>query len=623
MCGIVGCINRFSPVDHELIEMMCSVIRHRGPDDNGIFCRQSVGIGMQRLSILDIKGGHQPIFNEDNSLAIVYNGEVYNYKELYQDLLRKGHQFRSRCDTEVVIHQFEEQGIHSPQSLNGMFAYAIWDDNSGKLFMARDRIGIKPLYYYFDGNRFFFASEIKSLLVKGGVEKSLNIKALWDYLTFRYVPEPDTIWEGIKKLPPAHWLELDTKTWSCTLKKYWDMPFASDKIIAEQKPESLYLEEFKNLFEDSVSRHLQADVPVGILLSGGLDSSAVMAAVNQIRPEKTYAFSIGFKDGGEYNELPFSREAAQHLNIDPFEITMDHKDFIDFLPEFVYLTDEPLADLASIPLYYVSKLAAGHVKVVLSGEGSDEVLCGYDFENLYKMMETKRHSKKLPYYLKKYILKPFMNIETSNGYYDFPSHSRISMTNFFSEEDKKSLFISSPDCSESLKLILEYYRRVPSLHPMNKILYMASQSWLVEDLLMKADKMTMANSLELRVPFLDHRIVEWAARLPVSMKIGYLQGQLVTKKILRMYAKDKIPQSIISRPKKGFPVPAYNWLSGELKPFVSDVLNGSSHCLSIFEKEELFALVKKGTSINAGITDRHKLWHLLILELWMQRWLSN
>ncbi len=621
MCGIAGYIRRNRDIEERMVKDMCNMIRHRGPDDEGLFVQGPVGLGMRRLSIIDIAGGHQPIFNEQGTMCTVFNGEIYNYKELRSSLLAQGHEFSTRTDTEVLVHQYEKSGRDCVSALNGMFAFAIWDELQQRLFIARDRMGIKPLYYYFDGERFLFASEIKSLLVEDCIKPQLNENGLWDYLTFRYVPEPETIWKGIRKLPPAHWLMLNTRSWNLTVERYWDIPYPHGEPSA-CADESQMAEEFGGVFEDSVARHLQADVPVGILLSGGLDSSAVLAAVSRLHTDKIFSFSVAFKDGGEFDELNYARQAARHADAQNYEVVIDHNDFMDFLPEFVWHTDEPLADLASVPLYYVSKLAREHVKVVLSGEGSDEILGGYDLELFMREVQRAGRLSRFPAFIRNALCGTILSKESGIDPVDIPSHRAFHMTNIFSHEEKRRLFQTTPAAAgDSIKLIREYYNRVKGSNPLNQVLYTFSQSWLVEDLLMKADKMTMANSIELRVPFLDHRIVEWAAKAPPSMKIGMLNNKLVTKKVLRMYANAKVPESIISRPKKGFPVPAYGWLSGELKSFAMDILGAGSRSAGLFDRKLLSSYVHNGTRSEAGVMDRHKLWSLLILELWMRRWL--
>jgi asparagine synthase (glutamine-hydrolysing) len=619
MCGITGYLDRFKKVEEQSIRNMCSRILHRGPDDEGIYCRDNLGIGMRRLSIIDIEGGHQPIANEDETLRIVFNGEIYNYRELYNELEKDGHAFRTRSDTEVIVHLYEKYGVRCVDRLNGMFAFAVLDDRNKCIFIARDRMGIKPLYYSLSDKKFLFASEIKSLLVDNGIEKNLNIAAIWDYLSFRYVPEPDTIWKGIYKLPPAHWMKFDITTWRMNMRRYWDIPYQRDNTKNKAKSDNDYLREFSELFEDSVSRHLQADVPVGILLSGGLDSSAVLSAVNRVHNGKIYSFSIGFEDGGEFSELEYARIAARDIGAINHEVIIGHKEFVDFLDDFVWFTDEPLADLASVPLYYVSKLASSHVKVVLSGEGSDEILAGYDLEHIFSEYEKQRERIFLPSWIMRII--PDSVFKTNVNYYDQPSRNLFHMTNIFPADRKKQLM--GGDHADSLLLLKNYYKRVKDVHPLNQILYVFSQSWLVEDLLMKADKMTMANSIELRVPFLDYRLVEWAARLPVRLKIGGYHDSLATKKVLRMYSDDKVPSSIIKRSKKGFPVPAYDWLSNKLKSFATEMINHNSRVAEYFNVQILKEIVQYGTASGAGILDRHRLWSILILEIWMKRWLKR
>jgi asparagine synthase (glutamine-hydrolysing) len=624
MCGIAGYIDRYRPGEEAMVRMMCSRINHRGPDDDGFFCDDKVALGMRRLSIIDLSGGKQPVFSEDGSVVLVFNGEIYNYKELTRDLSGKGHRFRSRTDSEVIVHQYEELGSDCVTKLNGMFAFAIWNKRARKLYMARDRMGIKPLYYLFDEKKFVFASEIKAM---GGrdffSESQINFKAVWDYLTYRYVPEPDTIWLGIKKLEPGHWIELDTEKWTMRVVRYWEIPFERDDSQKTLRNEEEYIEEFEWLFEDAVRRHLQADVPVGVLLSGGLDSSAVLSAIKGIHGKAVYSFSVGFKQGKEFSELEYARQIAKHAGAINHEIVIGRKEFADFLDDFVWYTDEPLADLASVPLYYVSKLAAEHVKVVLSGEGSDEILAGYDLDIYHQRYERLRKFQRAPIWLRIHILKRLLGPDVGVDYYDLPRSSSFHMTHVFPEETKKRLFGNRYDFPNSMTLVKGYYDRVKGVAPINQILFAFSQSWLVEDLLMKADKMTMANSIELRVPFLDYRIVEWAARAPVSLKIGFMDGKVVTKKILRIYCQGKIPESIIQRPKSGFPVPAYEWLSGDLKDFVRDVLSSQSYVSGIFEKSALAEMVIRGTDGTAVLMDRHRLWSLLILELWLRRWLRN
>jgi asparagine synthase (glutamine-hydrolysing) len=624
VCGIVGYIDRYNPVDGDVVREMSSMIAHRGPDDEGYYCVDRVALGMKRLSIIDLFGGKQPILNEDGSIVLIFNGEIYNYQELTEDLAKRGHKFRTKTDSEVIVHQYEESGTDCVAELNGMFAFALWNGGKRTLYLARDRMGIKPLYYVFDDRHFRFASEIKAL-GSGGFfsDTRLNERAIWDYLTFRYVPEPETIWLGIKKLEPGHWIELDTVKWTMRVVRYWEITYEPDRKDTGKKIENEYLEEFSWLFEDSVRRHLQADVPVGVLLSGGLDSSAVLSAIKRIHGETVYSFSVGFEEGGEFNELNYARKVAKHVGAINHEIVIGHKEFIDYLPQFVWYTDEPLADLASVPLYYVSRLAAEHVKVVLSGEGSDEVFGGYDLEKHFERFEKFRRYRVFPRWFRKHMLKPLLGSSAEIGYYDAPRNELFHMTNVFSEDEKKLLFSKEVDFAHSMTLVKNYYDKVKKVHPINQVLFVFSQSWLVEDLLMKADKMTMANSIELRVPFLDYRLVEWAARAPVSLKIGTMNGEVVTKRILRIYCQDKIPQSIIQREKRGFPVPAYRWLSEELKDFVMDVLGPQSYVSAIFQKGVLAEIISRGTEGDAVLMDRHRLWSILVLELWFKRWLQG
>jgi asparagine synthase (glutamine-hydrolysing) len=631
MCGIVGYFNLGLKREDGLMLLhhMCETIAHRGPDDNGFYANEWVGLGIQRLSIIDLVSGHQPVQNEDGSKQIIFNGEIYNFRELRFKLQEEGHRFLTASDTEVILHQYEEDGKDGVNHLNGMFAFAIWDQRKQSLFIVRDRMGIKPLYYYWDGQKFFFASEIKALLSTPLVKRQLNLQALWDYLTFRYIPQPETIWTNIYKLLPGHYLTISLDKPKPEIECYWDIPYHDDITV---KSEGEYFEEFESLFLDAVRLHLIADVPVGVLLSGGLDSSSVAAAIAEVHNSQLSSFSVAFQDSPSINELPFARKVASRVGTDHHEIVIGEKEFCDFLPKFIRLTDEPLADLASVPLYYVSHLARQKVKVVLSGEGGDEILGGYHLDVTVRGWDKICQFQHLPRWLRESILpwvaqifgrKIKEHIKKAN----IPIDQRLTlypdnMTNYLTSTEKQTLFREILPLKDSFSIIKDEISRLPTRIPLHQLLYIYCQSWLVEDLLMKADKMTMANSIELRVPFLDHRIVEWAAGTPAWVKVGRNNlGAYETKRVLRNFARARLPEEILRRPKQGFPVPVYDWLKSVLKSYATEMLTSPDTKIYRWLKpEEIRRQLDRGTHNKSSLIERHRLWNLLILELWAREW---
>jgi asparagine synthase (glutamine-hydrolysing) len=633
MCGIAGFID-ITPDEDEsmhLLQQMCDEILHRGPDDEGYYIDKNVGLGIRRLSIIDLPGGHQPISNEDGTRHIIFNGEIYNFQNLRRQLQKQGHQFTTFSDTEVILHQYEQDGTDCVKKLNGMFAFAIWDEFNKTLLLARDRMGIKPLYYYWDGHQFLFASEIKALLASGCIPRALNQKALWDYLTYRYIPQPETIWSNIYKLLPAHTLIFKPDRSEIKIHRYWNIPYTREEKA--NKTSTAYLQEFENLFLDAVRLHLQADVPVGILLSGGLDSSAVAAAVSEVHNTSVHSFSVAFQDSPSTDERRYARQVAGYIGTDHHEIEIDEDDFLHFLPHMVYYSDEPLADLASVPLYYVSQLASQKVKVVLSGEGSDEILGGYHFDQSMKRWDWIRRFQYIPKDIRQKIIEPLMNrlggswkeriqIVNANPEHQLAIFPR-NMTNYLSSTEKQKMFRKPVSFDDSLDIIRSESMNIETRDLLHQFLYIYCQSWLVEDLLMKADKMTMANSIELRVPFLDYRLVEWAARSPASVKVGRagLGRPYVTKRVLRQFASKRLPKEIILRQKQGFPVPVYDWLNKGLKSWAVDLLTSNDTQLYRWlQKEPVHRQLKHGTQKQSTSLNQHRLWNLLILELWLRRW---
>jgi asparagine synthase (glutamine-hydrolysing) len=630
MCGIAGYyfLNGNRPAGDQLLHTMCDSMAHRGPDEEGYYVDGAFGMGMRRLSIIDLSGGQQPMSNEDESKHIVFNGEIYNYREIHKELVARGHEFKTASDTECILHLYEDRGADCVHALNGMFTISIWDSRTKTLFLARDRMGVKPLYYYWDGKTFLYASEIKAIAASGLVDLEINPQALWDFLTFRYVPQPQTVWKNIYKLPPAHTLFFRQDGKGPVISRYWDIPYDDN---AEEKSPEEYIAEFEQLFLSAVGYRLIADVPVGILLSGGLDSSAVAAAISETHNAGLNSFSVAFSDSPETNELEFARMVSQHTGTIHHEVVIGKREFLDFLPEFVRYADEPLADLASIPLYYVSRLARQNgIKVVLSGEGSDEVLAGYGFERTQQMWNSFRRAQGLPAPMRKatsLLAAPLVGDKWKDklSWLNMPEGEWLrttpfNMTHFFSHNQQRALF-SGFTGAPSAAGLLEQTRQAPTRVPLHQALYSYAQSWLVEDLLMKADKMTMATSVELRVPFLDYRLVEWAARTPTWVKVGGgPAGKYESKWVLRRFAETRLPRQIIGRPKRGFPVPVYDWLQNDIKEWAFSTLGANAKIYDWLDRTEVKKYLRRGTETSATVTDRHRLWHLLILELWLQEW---
>ncbi|ETZ04405.1 asparagine synthase (glutamine-hydrolyzing) [Holospora undulata] len=614
MCGIAGIVGSFDQaLGTELIQKMLSVIEHRGPDSNGYWSRNGFAFGMQRLSIIDIAGGDQPIWDKESGVGIVFNGEIYNFKKIRASLETSGIKFHTHCDTEVILQLYLQKGIAAIHDFEGMFGICLYDPGIQKVFLIRDRLGVKPLYYYHDQKSFVFGSEIKSILEALPQKPELNKQSLWHYLTLRYVPFPETIWENVCKLEPGHYLEYDLTAHTSTISKYWEINFCSEKSVKTRD----YEKEFETLFLEAVEKRLLAsDVPVGILLSGGLDSSCVAAAAVELGHKNFHTFSIGFEDGGQFNELPYAKKMAEYIGSNHHEVIISQNQFTDFIDEFVWYADEPLADLASIPLYFVSKLASKHVKVVLSGEGADETLAGYNLDVLAKKLSYLKLLNFLPScVLKRLPFAILQNLSTS-GYISFLKENATYMTNIFSEDEKKKLCLFSAQKS-SREYIKDLYRKSRSREPIDQLQQAYCQSWLVEDLLMKADKMSMATSLELRVPFLDHKLVEWCATLPLEWKVGSLARRFTTKRILRSFAEKRIPKEIITRPKQGFPVPAYKWIQSDLFDFAKENLESKS-LETFFHKDELSSLLQKLKDGDLHIA--HQVWNLIVLSRWINKW---
>ena len=624
MCGITGWFGIDVPADARAARLaaMSATLQHRGPDDRGRYIDDHVALAIQRLSIVDVAGGQQPMASDDGAIQLVFNGEIYNHAALRRALERDGVGFRTRSDTEVILRLYERAGLAALTQLNGMFAIALWDRARATLTLVRDRLGVKPLYYAGVGGGLVFGSEIKAILASGVVARTLDEHGLWDYLTFRYVPAPHSIWRGVAKLPPGQWLQIRADGRGPQLRAWWQMPMAAPHHPA---PDREYEDQFAALFQDAVDLRMLADVPVGVTLSGGLDSSAVAAAASAGGAQlKTY--TVAFADSPATDERPYARAVANQLGCDHHEIEIGQREFMEFLPEFVWYTDEPLADLAAIPLYYVCRLAAQQVKVLLSGEGSDEILAGYTFDERVREWDTTAATAAARWPARaRSALGPLVRALPAawRATTAEAAAQPLSMTDYWSSADKRALLKRPADWPDSLDRVRAHYAQMADQPPLNQALYSYCHDWLVEDLLMKADRMSMATSVELRTPFLDYRLVEWAARLPLHLKVGRTAAGYRSKEILRRYARARLPASVIERPKQGFPVPVYGWLANSLREWAHGLLLANdSQLANYLERAPLTAVVAAGTAAAATTLERHRLWNLLVLELWCRRWLG-
>jgi asparagine synthase (glutamine-hydrolysing) len=625
VCGICGKLNfdREARVSPRLLKSMADSIQHRGPDDEGYYVSGPVGFGFRRLSIIDLSTGHQPICNEDASVWIVFNGEIYNYQELRIQLLAKGHVFKSQTDTEVIVHLYEEFGEACVEKLRGMFAFAIWDDRQQTLFIARDRIGIKPLYYWLDEKSLVFGSEIKAILADPDVKPEVVPEMIDRFLTFYYVPGEETLFRNIRKLAPGSYLVV--KNGQARISQYWDLrfsPTAQSFEAAEKK--------FLEILEESVALHMISDVPVGFLLSGGVDSTAMLGFAVGKTVYPLSSFTLGFDSPGLADERPYAKLAAACYGSEHHEMTITAKEFSDFLPEFAWHMEEPVCEPQAVALYYVSKMAKDFVKVLISGEGGDEAFAGYQtyrgvlwlerlknilgplnstassiLASMNRILGARRLSK----------YGPLMRLPFKDYYYSRTS-SPFSYFNTHAHELYSTGFGDTVDKNFSTLAVKTYLGDDRGGSYVNRMLYVDTKTSLPDDLLLKADKMTMANSIELRVPLLDHKLLEFAAGLPENFKI---RG-LTTKYLVKTALRHRLPKEILHRKKAGFPVPYEMWLRTELKGWLSDVLL-DSRTLSrgYFKKSGIESLLSKDSTQGGHSKE---LLSLVALELWHREFLD-
>ena len=622
MCGICGLVESDprAPVDERLLRSMCSVLEHRGPDDEGLFVGQGVGIGARRLSIIDVEAGHQPMANENESVWAAQNGELYNFVDLRPELESKGHRFRTRCDTEVLVHLYEEHGDRLMDRLNGMFAFAVWDASDRKLLLARDRPGIKPLFYYHDAERLIFASEIKAILEHPAVPRELDLVGLHHYLTLHYAPAPYTCFKGIRKLPPGH--ALTVQDGRVDVFQYWDVEPSED---APPDVEEQILDELR----ESVRRRLVSDVPLGIFLSGGIDSSTVATLAQQVSPECIKTFSIGFEERS-FSELDYARAIAERIGSEHHEhVVRPH--VADLLPKLVWHNDEPACDASMVPTYFLSQFAREHVTVALSGDGGDELFGGYEtyaahnVARLYRRLPAPARrllrwgAHRLPVSSRKVSFDFKAKRFTDRAELDF-GRAHILYNGLFSEDEKRRLYL--PDVAGALRdadtfdTFSEWLSGDAQCR-MRSYLHADFKRYLPDDILVKVDRMSMANSLEVRTPFLDHRVIELAARLPGEAHVRGTRKKCVLKRVVA----GLIPPAILRRKKQGFSIPVYLWLRNELRPMVMDVLSPDGiRRQGVFDPGEVDRLVRDHMAGRKN--NGFELWALLVFCLWWERFME-
>jgi len=629
MCGICGEFRwgREAQADSELVRRMTSTLVHRGPDDEGFHVKGPVGLGMRRLSIIDVAGGHQPIFNEDGTVVVVYNGEVYNYRELKAELEALGHRFQTQSDTEVLVHAYEVWGDSFPSRLNGMFAFALWDEKKVRLLIGRDRMGIKPLYYRLTPDKIGFASEIKALRADPSFSKEIDPQALDEYLSLRYVPAPRSIYSDVKKLEPGH--TLSVQGGKPQFKRYWNFPLPS---VLRRKTMPEYLEELDALLSDAVKRQLMSEVPLGLFLSGGLDSPTIAYYATQAHGKALTSFNIHFGHGS-YSEREGAGAAARKLGLNHKEMEVD-EDVQSILPQLVDIFDEPFADDSAIPTYFLTKLARQFMTVALSGDGGDELFGGYP---TYIADAASAWYRRLPHFVQGALRKSahFLPVSHERISFDFKVRAFLNAAGrpqpaahfgwqeILTAEDKAGFYrhefqrqILGRPPWESFE---RAYREAGARNPLERMLYVDQKTFLADEYLVKVDRLSMAHSLEVRPPFLDHRLVEFAAAIPPELKV---KG-LTTKYLIRRLMKDRLPPGIIRGAKKGFSPPMPFWLAeGPLGAHAKEVFaSGVFESTGMLRGSYALKLLEDHQARRRN--NARKIWTLLMLALWLERFQSK
>ena len=624
MCGIAGMVSA-SPdnrIDPAAIRRMCQTLVHRGPDDEGIFVKGGAGFGMRRLSVIDVAGGHQPVFNEDGSVCVIFNGEIYNFPQLRGDLEKRGHRFSTRTDTETIVHLYEEMGSECVQPLRGMFAFALYDERKKKLLLARDRMGEKPLHYAFDGRRLLFASEIKAILAVAPELAKIDSHAIRQYLFFGYIPGPTTAFQEIRKLQPGHLLEMEDG--KIQIRQYWDLPAYGTHSPASAQE---CLEQLESRLEEAVRMRLIADVPLGAFLSGGLDSSTIVALMARSTSKPVKTFSIGFRLK-DFDETPYARKVAEKFGTEHHELILE-PDVVNSVEQLTRSLEEPFGDASALPTYYVSSLARQHVTVALSGDGGDEIFAGYD---RYRICVQDRSFPLIPRWtrnvyrdhLHKFVPRAAparsliynISLPWKDRYLDEISLQPVQReTALFNEE-----FIAPPaDETGPFDLFRAYLDRGPEGDPLGSLLYLDSKTYLPDDILVKVDRMSMLSSLEVRAPMLDHVFVEWATGLTSEWKLRGREQKYILKKLA---VKIGVPHEALDRPKQGFALPLVHWMRHELKDLILTILlERRTLERGYFNPQGVRKLLEEHFRERRNHTGR--IWRLLMLELWYRNYLEG
>lgn len=607
---------------------MTDAIAHRGPDDSGFYLTPEVALGHRRLSIIDVSShGHQPMFNETGSVSIVYNGEIYNHGDLRPSLEAAGHVYRSHCDTETILHSYEQHGADCVRQFRGMFSFALFDAATKTLFCARDRLGIKPFYYFFDGDVFVFGSEIKALLEHPSVPARLNEKLLPEYLSFGYVSGEETLHRGVRKLMPGHTLTISVNRFEPQIREYWQLPVSQE---SNDRSDAEWIRECRERLEEAVRLRLMSDVPLGMFLSGGVDSSAIAAMMQRMVREPVKTFAVGYREE-QFSELAYARHVAGQIGTDHHEVVIGMEDFFNTLPQMVWHEDEPISWPSSVCLYHVSALAATKVKVVLTGEGSDELFAGYG-RYRYQLMSQRQMNAygKVPDGLRSLIrnqisASPLLgaNLRRKLKHTVLGRSGTLQslyLENFygaFSAKDVIELLGPGTDSGSAYATFERWFDSVPKLPYLERLLYADKKTYLVE-LLMKQDQMSMAASIESRVPFLDHPFVEFASQIPSRLKLRGKVGKYIFKEAIA----DLLPASIIHRKKMGFPTPLKSWfLQPSAAPLYDFLLEKDSLLGEYMDRQALTSLLARHRSRSEDATDR--IWNLLNLQLWGDMFLNG
>ena len=617
MCGICGVYNVCSsePASEAVIVQMISLIAHRGPDDRGIHVEGNVGLGFARLSIIDLSGGHQPMCNEAGDIWVVFNGEIWNYRALRRELLEKGHRFRTDSDTETIVHAYEEYGLDCIKRLHGMFGLAIWDSTRHRLLLARDRVGKKPLYYTFLNGNLAFASEIKSLLCHPQVKRQVDVQALADFLSVRYVPGPTTLFANIYKVLPGHWLLCENG--GIREECYWDFTFGE----TEERPMEDYIQGIQQHITHAVQERLMADVPLGAMLSGGVDSSIITGVMSQLTDKPVKTFSVGFDVPG-FNELPYARLVSRHFGTEHHELVVQCSDLTKYWPLLTWHRDEPVSEPSDLGVYLISKLARNHVKVVLSGEGADELFAGYP---KYIVDRMARYYHLLPAFMRDRFITQLLShlpyslrkIKMAGRVLSEPAPQRwMSWFGVFNGQLKNDLLSEKTKAhidNDASRTFQRWLARNKQRDNLSSMLYLDTKIWLPDNLLMKADKMTMAASLESRMPLLDYKLIEYAASIPSSVKVKPFQ----TKYLLKRAYADFLPKPVLTRKKMGFNVPTGVWFREGQREFITRLLLSERARSRGFLNNECVATILRD-HLEGRTQYTNQLFILASLELWFR-----